>query len=1077
MLDPAPPARTTNLIGRDVELDLLAGHLASAATGRGGAVAVIGEPGIGKTALVAATATQASDSGAVVLWGRCSALGGQSAWGPVSQALGALLDTGMIDPSVAAGCGGGLVALLPDAVTGAGNLVAPVGADPETVAFSVARAAARLLRHACLKRRCVLVIDDVHDADLPSLRLLTRLAQEARTMALLILMTAREAELGAPGKLAEVAELSRDLSSLRIGPIDSAAGAALIRRVAPALSGHLADRVLGAAEGNPLFLVELAALLAARSSSPSEELPIPLGIKASIRSRLDRLPGDGRAFVDALAVLGGHAPIERAAQVAEVAVSSSAHALEVGIAVASGPDTARLSHGLVREVAYAQLPEPQRALLHRRAAALAARRAAAGDHDAAIEHVRHLAGAGDAPAAIDAAIEAARVAELRAADDEAVSILEVAAASAERAPVDDRHRAELAITLGRGLLRCGRGDEGIAACARATAIAGRIGDPELVGRAALARGSVFRFGHVDRGLVEALRDATTLRGDREDALQARLLARLAAAEQPCFDPMQPIARAYQAIGLARRLGDEQVLMAVLHDGMAACVDIEDPRARVGPNRELRDLARRHRASWYEMRALNRLVFDHIELGNFAEADVDIESLDVVARSFAHPRHQWRVAMLRAMRALSDGRWEAADRHVDEAVALGGDDPQQPAALLGHRFARLRAQQRSHESIQALNEMADVLSSIPDSESVMAAFYLPAHARAGDLASARRLLPIAQRGLAFDDVNFMAMFAEAAATVGDRDACALVEPMLSSRAHRFISGGPMFMYAGDPVERYLGLTAAQLGDRSRAIALLESAVARLRATKSLPLVAQAALDLARLLGEGTAGERDRAASLAGEAGELAERFDLVDLRERTQVAHPPRASATDNPGPHLPTSPGFALVREGEAWAITTGDRTFRLRDSRGLRILSRLIENAGTDLHALDLMDGPEAGPGAVDRGDAGEMLDARARAEYRGRLVDLRDDLAEAERRGDLGWIDRLRTESDAIQAELSRAFGPGGRSRRSGAAAERARSAVTRRVREAIARIGEHDRQLGEHLAWAVRTGVTCSYRKTSA
>src|SRR6185436_9443088 len=97
----------------------------------------------------------------------------------------------------------------------------------------------------------------------------------------------------------------------------------------------------------------------------------------------------------------------------------------------------------------------------------------------------------------------------------------------------------------------------------------------------------------------------------------------------------------------------------------------------------------------------------------------------------------------------------------------------------------------------------------------------------------------------------------------------------------------------------------------------------------------------------------------------------------------------------------------------------------------------------------------------------------YRTRLVDLREELLEAERRGDMGWIDRLRTESEAIQAELSRAFSRGGRARRTGAAAERARSAVTRRVREAIGKIAEADRVLGDHLGWAVRTGMTCSYR----
>jgi hypothetical protein len=91
----------------------------------------------------------------------------------------------------------------------------------------------------------------------------------------------------------------------------------------------------------------------------------------------------------------------------------------------------------------------------------------------------------------------------------------------------------------------------------------------------------------------------------------------------------------------------------------------------------------------------------------------------------------------------------------------------------------------------------------------------------------------------------------------------------------------------------------------------------------------------------------------------------------------------------------------------------------------------------------------------------------------DLRDQLEEAEALGDLGRAERAREELDALARELSRAFGLGGRSRRAGAAAERARTAVQRRVRDAIRRIGEHAPELAEHLDHAVRTGTFCAYR----
>jgi hypothetical protein len=1063
---PQPRGR---LVGRDRELDSLVAEFESTRTGRGAAVMIIGEPGIGKTALVASIAAHAQADGALVLWGRCSDLGGQAEWGPVAQALGALLDQGVLDATLAARCGGGLLSILPDLAHVGVELVPPVGADPETIAFGVARATTRLLRQICLQHRCVLVIDDAHDADPASLRLLARLAQEARTMSLLILATAREAELGARERVAEVAELTRDLAVLRIAALDPDASEAMVRRVAPVLSSALVARVLAVAGGNPLYLGELAALLAARSVGAQEELPIPVGIKASIRSRLDRLPEDARAFVEAIAVFGGQAPIERAAEVAGTSASAMIPAREAGIVVPAGSNVARLSHALVRDVAYAEQPHGVRAERHRRAATIAAALAADGDHDAAIEHVHHLSACGAAAEAIDAALVVARAAELRAADDEAVSILEVASAAAETGVVDDRRRVELAIALGRAQLRSGHAESGIATCVRAAGIAERLGDSDLVARAALARGSVFRFGYVDRGLVQALKDATARRTGREDALHARLLARLAAAEQPSLDPWQPIARAHEAFGLARRLGDDHVLLDVLHDGMAACVDIEDPHVRLGLNRELYDLARRHRAPWYELRALNRLIFDHAEVGDVDQADAVLEALDSVARSFAHPRHQWRVAMLRAMRAVQDGRWAAADRHADEAVALGGDDPLLLTAVFGHRYGRLRAQERTEESIRLLEDERELLLSIPEGEAILATFQAAAFARAGDLGKAARCLPVARRCLQLYDVALLTLFAEAAVAVGDRDACAFVEPFLTPRAHRIASGGPMFMYIVDPVERYLGLVVARLGDRPRAIVHLESALARLRAAGSLPFIARTALDLATLLESGTAADRSRAAALFAECAELAERFDLADLRGRDIGGS---THARNSATPFVPISPGFHLVSEGDSWAITSRGRTFRMRDSRGLRILARLIDNAGVDLHALDLADSSD-GDAMIDRGDSGYILDARARAEYRARLVDLRDDLAEAERRGDLGWIDRLRTESETIQNELSRAFGRDGRARRGGVAAERARSAVTRRVREAIARIREHDRELGDHLAWAVRTGMTCAYR----
>src|SRR5690606_27954381 len=142
----------------------------------------------------------------------------------------------------------------------------------------------------------------------------------------------------------------------------------------------------------------------------------------------------------------------------------------------------------------------------------------------------------------------------------------------------------------------------------------------------------------------------------------------------------------------------------------------------------------------------------------------------------------------------------------------------------------------------------------------------------------------------------------------------------------------------------------------------------------------------------------------------------------------------------------SLRREGESWAVAWGGRTVHLRDRRGLALLARLVENEGQELHVLQLASGSEE---AADGGDAGRMLDAKAVRTYRRRLLELRGELEEAERFSDAARAEKLQHESDFLTAELARAVGLGGRERRAGAAAERARTAVQKRLREAIERI----------------------------
>jgi hypothetical protein len=138
-----------------------------------------------------------------------------------------------------------------------------------------------------------------------------------------------------------------------------------------------------------------------------------------------------------------------------------------------------------------------------------------------------------------------------------------------------------------------------------------------------------------------------------------------------------------------------------------------------------------------------------------------------------------------------------------------------------------------------------------------------------------------------------------------------------------------------------------------------------------------------------------------------------------------------------------------------------------MQMLAMLVASPGQDVHSLDL-----SGADTVDGGDAGEMIDREARASYQDRLRELRSELEEAEAWNDAGRRERAAAEIEALTQALSGAFGLGGRERRSGGAAERARQNVRRRLADALRRIEEAAPALGRELTRAIKTGTVCRY-----
>jgi hypothetical protein len=198
--------------------------------------------------------------------------------------------------------------------------------------------------------------------------------------------------------------------------------------------------------------------------------------------------------------------------------------------------------------------------------------------------------------------------------------------------------------------------------------------------------------------------------------------------------------------------------------------------------------------------------------------------------------------------------------------------------------------------------------------------------------------------------------------------------------------------------------------------------------------------------------------------------------------PPLTPHTEPPTPNLFRS-------EGEYWTVSFAGTTCRLKEARGFHYIAHLLHQPHQEVHVLTLItigadlseELPEVHPFQdaslpVDHtegfSDAGEILDPQARAAYKQRLSELREDLAEAQRFHDLGRSEQVAAEIDFLTHELSSAVGLGGRARRVGSPAERARVNVTRAIKLALRKIGEHHRALGQHLATTIKTGTYCSY-----
>jgi tetratricopeptide (TPR) repeat protein len=1106
-----------SLVGRGRELEAIACARDDAMGGRGRLLLLVGEPGIGKTRLADEASRQAAARSMPVFWGRAWEAGGAPAYWPWLDVIGSLSDR--LDDQTLRDClgeGAPLLAdLRPRLRARLGDSVAAPRA-PEEARFRLWRAVAALVQTAAAPAGLMIVLDDLHSADEASLALLHFVARELRTMRLLLLATYRDVEARLQRTAAElIGRVAREGTTLVLGRLDRQAADTLLRLRAPDIEPAVASRIFDSSNGNPLFLQELAGLVGEQGAAALAAGTLPDGVREVIRQRLDRVAAPAKALLDLAAVGGDEIDVALLAAASgrplPQLLDDLHEATRAGVLV-ERDGRRRFSHDLVREVLYADLSTAERQERHG-AVAQALEQLRGGDPQPPMAELAHHGFSGPSEGirrAVDHAIRAAQSSLGLAAYEEAVAMLERAASAVEALGNPVELRARVLLALAEARIRRGETAAGKALCRQVAMLARSLSDPALQARAALTYGQVFTFGVVDPVLVELLEESLAALPADDSVLRVQLLARLGGALQPTNRTAEPVRIAREGIDMARRLGDRATLLGALHGGMSALMDVIPASERLALNLEAAALAQELGDREKLLRTHSRLAIDHMQLGELAAADARIDVFADLARALAAPWYLWRAHLLRAMRVLVHGRFGEAEALARQALELGqqAGDQQVERCVALHREGQLRAAERHPEMLAAaaLDRHHWVAFGGPLGvgwQWMTSAF---AHARVEDVEQTRRHLAQVPPGMLPTSDNVYAVFyaAEPVALVGSpEDAQRIYDFLLPAADQDIVLGMTAVLWEG-PVARPLALLAARLERWPEAEAHFQAALDRLQRLDARPYLARTRYEYARTLKMRAApGDGARAAALFAQARAEAEALELSGLLRlldahgaavrgaparvgeegATVAAGGPAAGTGASAEPTAAgaggagtAALGFSMIREGEYWAVGYEGATFRLKDSLGLRYLEQLFAQPDREIHVLDLAGGRDAeadAAGALDAGDAGELLDPEARESYRRRLEDLREEVAEGEANGDSLRASRAREEIEFLGAELSRAVGLGGRGRRAGGAAERARSAVQRRIRNALERIADHAPELSRKLEAAIKTGTFCVFR----
>ncbi len=1097
-VSPEPTGSAATFVGRTRELAELRAGLDEAIAGCGSLFLLAGEAGIGKTRLADELAQLAAERGVQVLWGRCWEGDGAPPYWPIIQVIRACAEgRDAVQLEVLLGPGTKEISqLIPEfrasrPTPGENGAIA----DQESARFRLFGAVANFLKNAARTAPLLIIVDDLHDADHPSLQMLRFIAREIRGARIAMIGTYREAEVRQSPELGRlVGDLNREGLTIPLAGLSQNEVAQFIEQS----SGQKAKTTLvsdlyKATSGSPLFVEGVVRLLIGEGKidSTAASFEIPDGVRESIRRRLAALSEETRTILSIASAIGNDFSSRLLEAVSEFAVVQIVDRMDeaerVGIVTDGGAPQwqYRFSHALVREVLYKDLSANRRVELHGEIGA-AIEKIHHDDlkpHQASLAH--HFSAAGVTEKAIEYSLGAGAAAsevfayqEARAHWERALDLMK----GEFRNPV---RRASLSYQLA-GL--CFMIDYGAAIryAEAALALYQSLNDDARVAEC-----------HASLGIYYAVPDAETtdiVRAREHFAKAKEILSR--GAEELA------LARVYTGItqtafisrhteeGLAAgKLGME--IAERFHDdarwaGTAIQYAIHLVEAgRLGESRRVQEEA------WQR---IDRLNIGHLAListwssGTCRVFVLDIpDALQCYQRELSKPRIAQYRPVLTAL--FADALARGGDLAGVRGISLEAAPTQYRSDILLCEGRWDEAEALVREKIPKLRNAGD-LTSLASCHAVLADICRVTGRPDEALATFDTILDAAKGELQLaHEMAVRPASAEIHVRLGHLEAAARE----IARCREIVKAGEDWRGLEGNVIRAEAVLAAAQGRLQDAEANFGKAIEIYRRFQVPFEEAEALLLWGQALY--AAGQSARAAEKFDSANAIYRRCGAghrwIQRVETAKVAAPKAAPPPSASVSQVSSAPDEAeFRREGDYWTITYGGKTSRFKDAKGFHYIAHLLSHPGEDLRALDLVilvggePGDKAESGRTgelarsqtvtgDLGDAGEVLDAQAKSAYRARLAQLQEELEDARELGDQARVEKAEQEIEALGRELKRAVGLSGRDRRAASSQERARIAVTQAIRFALAKIAKNDAKLSKMLSSAIKTGAICSYR----